>query len=311
MLDELSGADFTRLEFVIEFEDAFVLQQEMVLRLRRELRKAAQAIAADDPVLGGKILNMLDPEVAVDPYARKIFQKPAPPFVIKPPKTIAMKVDAGDQVVMEVLFFGDLVMYGNLFCLLLKKLGTLGFWQGEGRFDLVNLYGLGYSGERVMLPLPEEPNSSLPVPMISLAWVIEEKFSFRRAIWLEFITPARVMTSGKPLFHVSFTELFPFLLRRVTSILYMWYGLEPVDDARGLIAMANDIVIVSSDLHWRDWRTLENSGGKQDLGGVAGGACLGNIWSDELLAVLSLGELTNIGKNAAYGCGHFRLRAAP
>ena len=77
MRELLSDAFMARVEFSLEFEETFNLKQQMLLHLRRELISVARA-AGDQ-----ELIDFIDPGFPPDPYARKLFQKPAPPFVLQ------------------------------------------------------------------------------------------------------------------------------------------------------------------------------------------------------------------------------------
>ena len=305
MIDQLTKIVYARVEFELEFQESFTLKREMVLRLRRELIRIAKQPAGDTHQYSSQMLTMLDPEVASDPYARRLFQKPSPPFVILPPRIDEQSLDAGDVVLLEVLFLGNLGQHIFLFAQLLQLLGLFGFCRGAGRFDLAGVFGLDQSDNRLIIPVTDVHAEQLSVPQLSLNWWVEKKIQYDRNVALTFVTPARLLANNKPLFRVHFAEVFPFILRRVTSMLYAWDGVELTIDAQYLIEAATEVDIISSDLSWHDWRTLDGDSDKQELGGVTGSLVLGRIESDEIMAVIALGGLFNIGKSAAYGCGHF------
>jgi len=257
---------------------------------------------------GAPMMAMFDPPVSTDPYARRLFQKPSPPFVIKAAGLPDQFFDIGDTLSLQVLFIGDPVKHVTLFSLLLHALGRSGLWRGEGKFDLVNMYGTDSSKNRVMLPIPSVFSDQFAIPQIGLDWLIDIPLSYESGLRLEFMTPARLMSAKKPLFKVDFATLFPFMLRRVTSMLNTWGGFELIDDAQDLIAVATQQVdVVESGLHWEDWRTLSGGNGGLDLGGVIGKIILDRVGADDVVRVIRLAELFNLGKSAAYGCGQFMV----
>jgi hypothetical protein len=303
MHNQLTKADYLRIEFHLEFQETFILNREMVLRLRREFVRIARQMKHHGQDQE-QFLEMLDPPLSPDPYARRLFQKPAPPFVIHPLQEEQLQLEAGDQFTLEVIFLGGFAKHVHLFSVLLVELGKVGFCRGEGLFELVKVLALDQAGNYSEGLGQSEQQS---IPQVNLGWTIEENIRNSSNLGITFLTPARLLSNSKPVFDVNFTGIFPFMLRRVSSMLYAWCGVELLIDAQGLIDAAVDVELISSDLQWRDWRTLHSDDDQHSLGGVVGNLVLGRINSDEILAIIALSSLLNIGKSASYGCGHFKI----
>ena len=109
------------------------------------------------------------------------------------------------------------------------------------------------------------------------------------------------------MFRPSFAAIFPFILRRVTSMTHAYCGIELVDDPSFLLEAAGHLLEKNSALQWKDWRSLQGTEKIQDLGGVVGSVVLKGEELESLLWVLRLGSLLNLGKGSAFGCGHFTL----
>ncbi len=306
MIEKLRHIDYSRILFDLEFQEDFLLKRDMLLRLRREFRRALGQLAPDD-VLRRQIDAMIDPGVSADPYARRHYQKPSPPFVIRPRLSPEVRLDAGDNLQLEVVFVGDPGQNVSLFCSLLRQLGRLGIFHGEGRFELVGLCATDSSGSLALLPLPDDGRPAAAVPRTPLAWWVEEKMHFDKPATLDFLTPARLVSGNRPLFTPTFAELFPFVLRRVTSMLHAWGGGELTDDARYLVEQAGAAKVLSSDLHWQDWRSMDGGDVCQDVGGFVGRLVLESFPVDDLFVVTALGSLFNIGKGASCGSGFYLL----
>lgn len=307
MIDQLAKIVYARIKFKLEFQEVFTLKREMFMQLRREFFRIAKHASIDKKEFSVALLAMLDPELSPDPYARRLFQKPSPPFIIMPPDIEETHVDSGESVGLNVIFMGNLNKYVALFSSLLQLLGQFGFYKGEGRFELVGVWGEDQTGNRLEIPVATSAINQLTVPQISLNWLVEEKMPYDRSIGLNFITPARLLSNNKPLFKPCIAGIFPFILRRVTSMLHAWGGIELTDEPQYLISSVAQIEVIFSDLHWQDWRTMNGDHLKQDLGGIVGSLILGRIESDEILTIILLAEILNVGKSAAYGCGHFNI----
>ena len=306
MNEVLNKSEYCRVVFDLEFQERFTFGRDLLLRLRRELKRAASTTFMDKD-LHHRIINMLDPDPADDPYSRRLYQKPSPPFVIHPLEAANIVRDAGDFFRLEVIFFGDCGQHISLFCSLMQCLGSIGFYRGEGRFELINLGAYDQSGELTRLPIPDPGQPVESVPLIPFLWWVEELTRLSAPLTLTFQTPARLLSNNKPLFNPAFTDIFPFILRRVTSMFHAWYGVDFVKDAQDLINSAADLDVLSSDLRWQDWRTLNGDSSEQNLGGIVGRMHLDRIGSDELITIITLGSLLNIGKSASYGSGKFTL----
>ena len=120
------------------------------------------------------------------------------------------------------------------------------------------------------------------------------------------MTPTRLMVDGKPLRKPHFRQVFPFMLRRVTSMLYAHCGVELLDDASVLLEQVRQLDLVETNLHWHDWRSLAGRPGLI-IGGFVGDMVLQGQALEEVYWVLAVASLLGIGKAATYGAGQFVL----
>jgi len=142
-------------------------------------------------------------------------------------------------------------------------------------------------------------------PRITAAWRFDPLPATSE--WrLEIFTPARLLVQKKPLFRPAFRHLLPFILRRVTALCYFCNHIEIVG-APELLAMTTGIEKEVSDWRWHDWRSQPGDGTLTELGGVCGHLQLKGQLPDDLVDLLRLGSLMNIGKGAAYGAGAYRF----
>ena len=73
----------------------------------------------------------------------------------------------------------------------------------------------------VITPLSTRcPLGEIAPPVNDLRWWLET-FAEVDSIVLEFVTPARLLSHGRPLFRIDFARLFPYILRRVSSVFYV------------------------------------------------------------------------------------------
>lgn len=146
-------------------------------------------------------------------------------------------------------------------------------------------------------------------PRITAAWRFDPLPTTRE--WrLEIFTPARLLVQKKPLFRPALRHLLPFILRRVTAVCYFCNHIE-IEGAAELLTMNTGIEEEMSDWRWHDWRSHAGDGTLTELGGVCGHLQLKGQLPDDLIDLLRLGSLMNIGKGAAYGAGAYRLIPGP
>lgn len=301
--------DFPKIEFVqatlcLEFESPYLLTCETLLRLRRNLRDAAQRSG----LFSRQAFNLLfEGAVSEDPYARRRYQRPGPPFVIHPPLGAPLPTEISASLELPILLLGRGIRLLNDFCLALQTLGTRGFHQGEGRFSLVRVEAQDLGGNRVQV-WPVGSRNLSPLPVSQAGWFLDS-FAESTAVKLTLQTPARVLSAGRPLFNPDFKSLFPFILRRVTAMAHAYADIDLVADPPFFLEAAAKVVELENQLLWQDWRLLEGEGRHQELGGVVGAITLAGDSLREILGLLRFGSLLNLGKGATYGAGHFSLSA--
>lgn len=297
--DALQYADCARLKFLLEFSTPCLLQPAVFLGLGRLLRLASRQTP------GGR--ELFSAGLSDDPVAQRRHQKPSPPYVVRMPLTRERQVDAGEQLELEVLFLGTSIPLIRVFIASLEHLGRLGLVEGEGQFEVLQAVSIGPDlAEDVLWRHGDACVGLMPV-VVPLDWWLETQMPPQAPLTLNFTTPARLMVGGRPLRRPHFVQVFPFILRRVTSMLHACCGLEPVGDPRLLLQTAGEVEELSRELEWQDWRPLANRG--QSVGGFVGRMHLGGAALDEILWVLAVGTLFGVGKSASHGAGALGLSA--
>jgi hypothetical protein len=304
----LADVDVSKLRFVIDFLSPCSLQPADFLGLGRVLRLTGrQLFDSQDVSVSQQWEALFQPQVSDDPVARRKFQKPAPAFVMTMPLEDRLDVDVGDRLILEVLFIGTGISSIHHFLRSLLHLGQLGLVAGEGRYDVIEVEALQPEGKFERIWRQTEPVSSLTCPVQSLLWLVQKE-QVRDRIVLNFVTPTRLMRDGKPLRQPRFSHVFPFMLRRVTSILHAHCGLEVCDDPGQLIMCASEIETEAKQLSWQDWRSVTKS---KDLsvGGFVGQLKIAGGGIEEIFWVLAVASLLGIGKGATYGAGRVEVLA--
>lgn len=303
---EIWQVEFSALQYVLQFEEDFVFSLATLMQVRRELRQVIELSGAAAGQMT-QLRSLIEPPALTDPVARRRYRKPGPGFVLHSPVNLPQSLASGDEIVLPVRFFGRARGDVAVFTELLMTLGRQGLANGEGVFTLQEIRCEGQPASQ-SLWTSGCSLANMSVPYQDLGWWLEQRRDAASLTW-SIVTPARLLRNRKPLFNADFSDLFPFALRRVTSMLYTWGGCEVVADPSVLLQAADSVSTVAADLHWQDWRVLQGSSHRQELGGLVGSIILSGAGLASVSWVLFLLELFNLGKGAAYGAGQCVLRA--
>ncbi len=300
--ETLKRVEFSILRFHLCFEGEFELGWEQFCGLRRRF----EALQSEDPGLFRELASMMFPESFTDPQMLRRHQRPASALVLRPFQEQFRLYGAGEIFVFEVLFLGRSIVQAPVFLQLLHRLGSQGLCPGRGRFRLTLLEGLDASGAPQELELPPAGATEMELPLSDAHWYLDQQSAQLREVELEFLTPARLMVQGKPLFRPCFGDIFPFMLRRMTSMIQAHCGLDLIGPPGPVLDQANRLV-QETQLSWQDLRSIEFGSKRQDLGGLCGKIVLRGDELETLLPLLQLGSLLNLGKGASFGAGRYCL----
>lgn len=297
----LVHGDFAIVRFGLILQADACLTFDTLLGLRGMLSLAAR------DALGEQGACLFDPQLSGDQVATRRFQKPAPGFVLMPGRDLLGEQEAGDMVRLELLFLGTAVQSIGDFILLLQRLGSPGPGLADLRFQLAEVETLGPDGRWRRLWQSSRRNSELLPVLLRIDQWLEQQWPVQLPVDLAFFTPLRLVAGGRILRRPRFGQIFPFMLRRVTSMLHYYCSLEAVDDPAPLLDAAREIEGTWIDTEWIDWREI---GEDKHLGGLTGILRLKEPGLERLLWVTLLAAQWGIGKGAAYGAGRFRVGAA-
>jgi hypothetical protein len=300
----LAQVDVVRLRLHLEFDEDCLRPPGFALHLRRELIQAGRMILERDV-----LRSLFEPALPEDAAVVRRYQRPAPAFVIKAESTAGKSVSAGDEWPLDVLFVGTGVTFIPDFIRVFQQLGQTGIAQGRGRFVVVATSSLGASGEATEIRMTGRDRVPQELQPIPLAWLVESTRGVKN-LRFELMTPARLVSHGKPLFHPAFTALFPFILRRIGAMLSHWGDGSFEMDPQPYLAAADRVEVVVNRLHWQDWRPFPGVSGEEALGGISGSLVVSGSALDDIYWILGLGALLHMGKGAAYGAGQYRLTGA-
>ncbi len=305
---ELETVEYAKLYFHLEFIDSFILPPLGLMQLRRELFQALKSLQErEETAVVQPMRELLQPGLSADPFLRRQVQKPSPAFALSPNISQEGPFSPKQKLILPVLFVAAGIHLIEPFVRLLHEMGRQGLYHNRGQFVLEGIESENPSGLPAMLWMRGEAVKELTPPVSDLAWWLERQKPVPAGLQLEILSPLRLVHQGKPLFKVGFSDLFPFIMRRVTSLLAYHAGVEPVENPGRMIAFANKIQETENCLRWRDWRSLKKVHEEQSLGGLMGHMKISGTELSELLWILQLGSLLNFGKGAAYGAGQYRL----
>jgi CRISPR/Cas system endoribonuclease Cas6 (RAMP superfamily) len=304
--EALQQVDIVKARFDLEFTSPCQVQPADFLGIGRRLRVAArQTFDANDIAAVREWQRLFQPALSDDPVARRKFQKPAPAFVVTMPIMQEKLFTVGDRLELEVLFIGNGVPLIHDFLRSLLQLGRLGLVNGEGSFEVTEVYHRHADHSTCLAWCQSDPLESLACAVQPLTWVLQQQ-SVTRKIIVKYLTPTRLMVDGKPLRKPSFLQVFPFMLRRVTSMLHAHCGIEVLDEPEQILEVARELELLDVQHRWQDWRMLSTSQGMA-IGGFVGEMTIAGRALEELYWVLAVASLFAIGKGATYGAGRFEL----
>lgn len=299
----LAKVEFIRLSCNFGCEREVEVSLPECLALRPLIMQSARDLA-DMGALGEvTFARLFDPHFGGDTEGRKRFQKPAPPFVFRYQPDSFRVYQTGESFSFELVLMGTAITQVPFFIRLLRLLAER--FAVEGTFELIEVSGWDDSENLHPVWLPEDDFDELMPPVCTADWWVMRHEKLSTPLTMEFLVPARLMVRGKPLFRPNYRDLFPFLLRRVTSLCYAHANQLLVEDVQPLLLVA-DKVVSQCEMRWEDWRTLKRV---QDLevGGLLGRCELSGEGMEDLIWVMVLAELFQVGRGAAYGAGKIEL----
>ena len=304
--DELSEVDIVKARFVLDFVSPCTVRPNDFIRLGSLLRTPGrQSLNPADELAVKQWQALFQPAPSADPVARRRFQKPAPALIMTLPVMQETFIDTGARLECEVLFVGTGVSLIHVFLSSLIHLGQIGLVSGGGHFQITEVYSLAHGQPEKLAWQKDDPLDSLTCAVQPLSWLVSQDRVPDR-LTLSYETPVRLMVNGKPLRKPRFGQVFPFMLRRVTSMIFAHSGVEILDEPSSLLESVSRVDELETRLSWNDWRAIA---GQHDLlvGGFTGDMVLANQALGDIYWVLAVASQFGIGKGASYGAGRFKL----
>jgi len=303
---ELHQVEYVKLIFQLESDTYFDLPQFGLLQLRRELFQTLKVweFEGHDVV---PLKQLLQPELSSDPVVVRQVQKPAPAVVISPDISQYGLIEPHQHLTFSCVFVGTGIAAIVPFIALISRMQGMGLYHGDGTFRLTKIDVEDGRGSLSLFWAAGDSFENLMPPVNTLAWWLERQPPLHSLTNLKIISPVRALHKGKPLFKANFAAIFPYILRRVSSLITAHSGVETVADPAYLLNVSKQVKSEGKPLMWKDWRHLKLSSGGQGLGGLFGTLSLEGDSLSELWWLLYLGQLFNIGKGAAYGSGQYSI----
>lgn len=294
----LQDIEFAAISFHYRLETPKVLPIFPELLLRSALQQAGMEVLDPDP-----FERLFTPALPDDPTALRRYQRPAPPFAFQP-RLHSLTTTPTDLGIISCHLFGDGIALLDDLIKTMAAVQPFVFANRQRQGQLMTVSAADASGTEVTIWQKGMTTCTAP-PRITAAWRFDPLPTTNDWL-LEIFTPARLLVQKKPLFRPALRHLLPFILRRVTALCYFFNHIE-IEGAPELLVMSNGIEEEVSDWCWHDWRSQPGDGALTELGGVCGQLRLKGQLPDDLIDLLRLGSLMNIGKGAAYGAGAYRL----
>lgn len=294
----LPDIEFIEISFHYQLETPRILPLFPELLLRSSLHQTGLEVLDPDP-----FERLFTPPLPDDPTALRRYQRPAPPFAFCPQPDNQISTAVDQRIISCHLFGGGIELLDPL-VKTMAGIQPFVFANRQREGQLTTVSAADASGNTVTL-WQKGMTKCIEPPRITAAWRFDTLPTSTE--WcLEFFTPTRLLVKKKPLFRPAFRHILPFILRRVTALCYFCNHIE-MTGATELLKLSAGIKEEAGEWRWHDWRSHPGDGILSELGGGYGQLRLKGDLPDDLIDLLRLGSLMNIGKGAAYGAGAYRL----
>ena len=298
----LPDIEFVEISFHYQLETPQILPLFPELLLRSTLHQTGLEVLDPDP-----FERLFTPPLPDDPTALRRYQRPAPPFAFCPQPDNQTTTTVG-QGIISCHLFGDGIELLDALVKTMAEIQPYVFANRQRQGQLTTVSAVDAAGNAVTIWQKGMRKCNEP-PRITAAWRFDSLPAATE--WcLEFFTPTRLLVQKKPLFRPALRHILPFILRRVTAVCYFCNHIE-ISGAAELLELSAGIKEETGEWRWNDWRSHQGDGILNELGGVCGQLRLKGELPDDLIDLLRLGSLMNIGKGAAYGAGAYRLTSRP
>jgi len=268
----------------------------------------------------------------------RLYPKVPHPFVIEPPIDETQTFEPGEAFSFHLILIGNAIDYIPYFIYTFTELGKQGIGQGRGKYDLLQVEGIGLENEAVQIYHNKTQTLTNHYPIIQAHQMCANSHSKEthnetitqqnphyqggteggvegtsqgsnrnNKINISILTPLRLRFDGHITDKIEFHVLIRNLLRRISSLSYFHCGEKFQVDFKGLIEKARAVNQTASDIHWYDWKRYSTRQEEwMSLGGVTGTVSYeGDL--TEFMLLLRLGEYVHVGKGTSFGLGKYEI----
>jgi hypothetical protein len=246
---------------------------------------------------------------APPPPARHSLQKFSQipvPYIIEPPDWGARQLGEGEAFAFHIVLVGRALRELPLIILAWRRAFARGVGAGDGTAELLRVVHCDEAQETEI----HRPDTGTLVPHAqAIAFnSANNSEAAPRELTLHFLTPLRLQKNGRalPPEKLDARTLLMALVRRANLLAEFHTSGPLVEDFRSLLAAS---ARVQDDKHlvWQDWtRFSSRQRQKMALGGAVGEWTISGAL-DPFIPFLELGEWIHVGKEAAFGLGHYAL----
>ncbi len=229
------------------------------------------------------------------------------PFVILPTLEDKRYYRAGDSLCFDLTLIGRGMDYLPYFVYTFAQFSERGgLGRGRGRCTLTSVQWRSPSGQ--WLPLYDEADQVLhnnyePTTVTSL----DHGGPTNDTLTLSFLTPTRLMYTGRLVSDLHFHILCRTLLRRLSNLMYFHCSTELRADFRDLIAEATQVTTTANHLQWHDWQRYSSRQQRHvKAGGLVGQITFQGPWQP-FSSLLRLGSIVHVGKGTSFGLGKYHI----
>lgn len=237
----------------------------------------------------------------------KNVKKTPHPFIIHPPEDDTRFYKNGQIFNVGLTFFDEVVNGLPYFILAFKKMGEKGISYKRSRFSIENVTKIISEKNHKLIYQKDETKINEFRSFLNLDEFFENNPRNFSEVKIDFVTPLRIQNQGQILINPTDLNpkiLFESIIRRYLILAHL-FGKQDVSNYQW--NLDKNITIDTSNLYFYNWERYSNRQKvKISLSGFKGYIILrGEL--DDLIPLLKLGSLINIGKNTVFGLGKYNL----
>jgi len=224
------------------------------------------------------------------------------PFVLLPPLDGKRKFTKDETFEFELTIIGKWAQTLPYFLLTFQEIGKSGIGRHKSKFEIEAIY----QGDKNIL---NKSDINFNIKEFNLNDFLKSDAHIK-SLFVECITPLRLMKKNKPLCDINFKDFYLSALRRCQLLLY-YYDEKSIDElinVKKLNEIVDTIEVKNKTTYWYNWERYSNRQKKRiSLSGIMGQIHFeGNI--SPFLPLLKFAETFHLGKNTVFGLGKIRAK---